>query len=722
MIGQADGPLVIMLILFIIFVITFLKTLSIMKKYNKRKQRGGHRKSGKKKTTVFSLIKSLASGFKYYVCCCGRFCSDPADSGNNTTMASTSTSSTRSIMSTIFCCSRFNTRPLSDDEEEGVKTTTSLTAESKKDGKYRVDEDDDEEEFANVEVLNRDPNQVQCSTKMSDMFKCTCFDTCLGGYCQTCVDRIGQINFLDYMRFFGEQLEHFIQERFRRMGKFCATYPKLVLFTGLAFCAVLCLGYFNFRIEKDPVKLWSSDSSKARQNKKYFDENFGPFYRITQLIIEPKPEVPFILFNSTTTGVDYNITALRSNVLMETFRLYQRINHIVADVELPGEKDNFQHVTLDDICFQPLHPDNKNCAIQSLFQYWQNDEEKFMSSMTSTESLEHLEHLDNCMKNPFDQMCLSTYGAPTQPFMVVGSYNTSSKQQNKTESADSVMEKYLNAGALVITYVLKNYRENENVNEIKKAMAWEGEVLALLKNYSSHIISVYYTTERSIEDEIERESTADIKIIAISYIVMFFYLTLTLGKYSSLNVRVIMLETKIFLGLAGVVLVLLSVFSSGGFFTYLGVPATLITLEVIPFLLLAVGVDNIYVMVQTYQNDERRPGESIDDQIARIVGKVGPSMLLTGTTQSVAFLISAMTPMPGVRAFSLYASLAIMINFVMQITCFVVLLTLDAKREHSQRLDLCCFIKLGQDGGPDSSNYPEEIGHYIKPQKSYLHK
>jgi Niemann-Pick C1 protein len=143
---------------------------------------------------------------------------------------------------------------------------------------------------------------------------------------------------------------------------------------------------------------------------------------------------------------------------------------------------------------------------------------------------------------------------------------------------------------------------------------------------------------------------------------------------------------------------------------FLGVPATLITLEVIPFLLLAVGVDNIYVMVQTYQNDERLPSETVEDQIARIVGKVGPSMLLTGTTQSAAFLISALTPMPGVRAFSLYASLAIVLNFLMQITCFVVLLTLDAKREKAKRVDLFCCLKVNVDSD------------VLNNKKSFLHK
>lgn len=168
---------------------------------------------------------------------------------------------------------------------------------------------------------------------------------------------------------------------------------------------------------------------------------------------------------------------------------------------------------------------------------------------------------------------------------------------------------------------------------------------------------------------------------------------------------------KIFLGLSGVLLVLLSVVASGGVFTYMGVPATLISLEVIPFLLLAVGVDNIYVMVQTYQNTDRESGETIENHIARIVGKVGPSMLLTGTTQTAAFLISALTPMPGVRAFSLYASLAIILNFFLQITCFVVLLSIDAKREAARRIDIvCCLtVKFNDDDFRENS-------------KSFLHK
>ena len=124
----------------------------------------------------------------------------------------------------------------------------------------------------------------------------------------------------------------------------------------------------------------------------------------------------------------------------------------------------------------------------------------------------------------------------------------------------------------------------------------------------------------------------------------------------------------------------------------------------VPFLLLAVGVDNIYVMVQTYQNDERAACESVPEQIARVVGKVGPSMLLTGTTQAASFLISAMTPMPGVRAFSLYASLAIGLNFLLQSTCFVALLSLDARRERAKRLDMLCCVRCARDASDEDAD------------------
>lgn len=44
-------------------------------------------------------------------------------------------------------------------------------------------------------------------------------------------------------------------------------------------------GLFYMRITTDPVELWSSPTSQARQERDYFDSHFGPFFRTVQLII-----------------------------------------------------------------------------------------------------------------------------------------------------------------------------------------------------------------------------------------------------------------------------------------------------------------------------------------------------------------------------------------------------------------------------------------------------
>lgn len=57
--------------------------------------------------------------------------------------------------------------------------------------------------------------------------------------------------------------------------------------------------------------------------------------------------------------------------------------------------------------------------------------------------------------------------------------------------------------------------------------------------------------------------------------------------------------------IGGIVIVLCSVLCSLGVCAYIGITTTLLTIEVIPFLVLAVGVDNIFIIVQTHQRRKR---------------------------------------------------------------------------------------------------------------------
>jgi Niemann-Pick C1 protein len=64
-------------------------------------------------------------------------------------------------------------------------------------------------------------------------------------------------------------------------------------------------------------------------------------------------------------------------------------------------------------------------------------------------------------------------------------------------------------------------------------------------------------------------------------------------------------------------------------------------LQVIPFLVLAVGVDNIFILVQTHQREGKRKDETHEQHVGRTLGRVGPSMLLTSVSEAACFLIGA---------------------------------------------------------------------------------
>ena len=487
----------------------------------------------------------------------------------------------------------------------------------------------------------------------------------------------------------------------------------------LSICAILIGGWSLFSVITDPVLLWSPENSATRLNKQYFETHFAPFYRTTQLIIRPTDSSSWTHYAYDDQNFD-NISKEYSSLL--------KIDFLRAALQLQNEisalKGNFtqnssfsEEVGLKDICFQPLYPDNQECVIQSIFEYWQNSEERLMLNVTDfftgSVTLDYISHFESCTQSPTNindsllLSCLGNFGGPISPYVVLGGY----------PSNDQAAE-YGNATALVITYVINN---NQDAEKNEKAMAWEQKVIDFMKNFSNPLMTVSYRTERSIQDELDRESKSDIKTIIISYFAMFLYITLTLGKYSfqfagnlSLRQKFLMFWRKMFLqmkftlGLAGVAIVMLSVFSSIGLFSYFGVKATLIIFEVIPFLVLAVGVDNIFILVQRYQRDIRLQNETLEMQIARIVSKVGPSMLLTSCSESLAFLLGALTPMPAVRIFSMYAALAVFVDFLLQITCFVSLMTLDCRRELANRLDLFFCLKYdefsGKNGQPLKNN------------------
>ncbi|RVE48036.1 hypothetical protein evm_007348 [Chilo suppressalis] len=474
----------------------------------------------------------------------------------------------------------------------------------------------------------------------------------------------------------GADAETMLEDFFQWWGQLMASKPWTVLFLG--FCVIVALGHGMkyIQLTTNPVELWASPTSRSRIEREYFDSHFEPFYRTEMVIISSKG-LPGIEYESPSGTIMFG-PVFNSTFMLEVLELQKKIMAIRGSTGI------------EEICFSPLSspftgpPTPDLCTVQSVWGWWKNDEEDFIADLDDNA---YLDKIIKCSKNPY--MCLAPYGGPVLPAVALGGFLAPGEPLSKKS-------RFHEADALIITILVNNKHDKKL---LKPALDWEKEFIAFMKNYTENYMPSYmdiaYTSERSIEDELDRESQSDVSTILVSYFIMFAYISISLGRFTSFSR--LLIDSKITLGIGGVLIVLASVVCSVGMYGFIGVPATLIIVEVIPFLVLAVGVDNIFILVQTSQRDARRPDETIPEHIGRTLGTVGPSMLLTSASECVCFFLGALSDMPAVRAFALYAAAALLVDFLLQVTCFVALLALDTRRHHGNRFDVLCCLQGKKD-------------------------
>jgi len=176
---------------------------------------------------------------------------------------------------------------------------------------------------------------------------------------------------------------------------------------------------------------------------------------------------------------------------------------------------------------------------------------------------------------------------------------------------------------------------------------------------------------------------------------MFLYISLALGRVMPCDARMFFVRTKFLLGFGSIFIVMCSLVISVGTCASAGVAVTPIISEVIPFLVLAIGIDNVFIILNNFQN--RDPRLSIEERLVSTMKSVGISISLASISEAFAFFLGFLTRMPAVRAFAFYAAAAILADFLLQITFFCALLVLDARRKQDNRVDCLPCIKVSSD-------------------------
>ena len=159
----------------------------------------------------------------------------------------------------------------------------------------------------------------------------------------------------------------------------------------------------------------------------------------------------------------------------------------------------------------------------------------------------------------------------------------------------------LSAKALQIT--MQSEIDQTNLVESKKAAReFEHEYNNFLDNYSlsnkNSRLRVSYFSMKSIKDATDNVIGGDLNLLSMGFIIVFLYVMTMLGQLNSV-------EQRACLSLLGIVAIMLGTAMSYGLCQLIGVHFTQMN-SILPFMLLGIGIDDMFVIVQGLTNVQKQ--------------------------------------------------------------------------------------------------------------------
>lgn len=460
----------------------------------------------------------------------------------------------------------------------------------------------------------------------------------------------------------------------RWLGFTCSRRPYQVLGGWLAFFLLLSPALRRVHIETDPVKLWSRSNSEATLARAKYEDAFGRFYRVEQLILR----------STAPSGAAAAAVVTDANIRL-VFDILDLVNGLTVARRDSGGDDSEEEgegeapgppIGLEDVCYRPLA--GGPCLIESVAGYWKNDRDLYVNGLppygdrlTPAYCLSH-----------WTTQCRTDIGAPLDPHLVLGGFDPATPLADLPRAAS----------ALVLTFLVRNPAPGAEPEGrlLPSILAWERALVQLAEQSlrplaAAHGLSLSYSVETAVPDELARETGMERKTVLVSYLFMLLYVALARSRspssWKALLTKPwrIVFYSRFLLGLSAVMLAGLSSAAAVALCNFCGVAQSLISLEVLPFLVLAIAVDNVFLLSIAVDADTR--GLLVEDRVTAALEATGPSILSAGASETLAFFLAGVfAPMPAVSAFALTASVALLIALLAQLTAFVSVLTLDAQR------------------------------------------
>nr|CAD7410068.1 unnamed protein product [Timema poppensis] len=196
--------------------------------------------------------------------------------------------------------------------------------------------------------------------------------------------------------------------------------------------------------------------------------------------------------------------------------------------------------------------------------------------------------------------------------------------------------------------------------------------------------NVYAFSTSTLNDILTQFSELSIPKVVTCYIFMVIYAGMVLLRWYD------PVRSQAGVGVAGVMLVSMTVAAGLGFCALLGIAFNASTTQIVPFLALGLGVDDMFLIVHTYAEEEATSVLCPHEQTGIVLKRTGLNVLLTALSNMCAFFAAAIIPVPALRVFSLQAAVLVMFNLAAVLLVFPAVVSLDLRRRRAGRIDLLC--------------------------------
>ncbi|XP_068095618.1 protein patched homolog 2 isoform X1 [Hyperolius riggenbachi] len=511
-----------------------------------------------------------------------------------------------------------------------------------------------------------------------------------------------------------------------------------VLFVGLLVFGALAVGLRVASIETDIERLWVEAGSRVSQELRYTKEKLGEesIYTSQMLIQTPKKEGENILTQEAML-VHLNAALAASKVQVSMYGKSWDLNKICYKSGVPiienGMIERMIEKLFPCVVITPLDCFWEGSQLQGGSAYlpgrrdiqWTNlDPIQLMEELGQFTSLDGFKemldkaevgqaYMERPCLDPTDSECpdsapnKSSQKSPDivatlqngchgfskkfmywQKELILGGMAKGLNGELKSAEALQTMYLLMSPGQLYEHFKDDYEIHDINWNEEKAACileSWQRKFVeqaqqSIPQNASQNIHAFSTTTLNDI-----MKSFSDVSAIRVAggYLLMLAYACVTMLRWDCS-------KSQGAVGLAGVLLVALSVASGLGLCSLLGISFNAATTQVLPFLALGIGVDDMFLLAHAFTEASR--STPLKERTGECLRRTGTSVALTSINNMIAFFMAALVPIPALRAFSLQAAIVVVFNFAMVLLIFPAILSLDLQRREDQRLDiLCCF-------------------------------